>query len=441
MVEQAPGRLAGTEASERRHEAALEVIPGGVSHGVRYRHPYPIYVDRAEGASIWDVDGNRYVDFWNNHSASLLGHADPDVVEAVVEQVGRGLHYGAANEITLELAHRVRRFVPSADRIRFCVTGTEATMYAVRLARAWTGRDLVAKAVGGWHGGNTDLAHQVAPPFDRPTTAGLPAGVGSSVTGIDLADREAVVDDLDRMGDELAAVIVDPRRATVPGDPVDVLKLLAREREERGFLLIIDEVVTGFRTSPGSYQARHDLRPDLTTLGKVLGGGMPVAAVTGRAALFEPARPDVRVEPDRRVLAGGGTFSHHPLAATAGVATLDRLEAEPVHERTEELAERARNGLRDVFEDADVPALVWGMSSLIQLAIRPSGPISSAGDVKNATDREALLAFQDALGERGYFFNPGSMGNVSYAHTDEHVDGLLDAAADAVPALCRDGVL
>lgn len=429
-----------TDTSRDLFSRATNVIPGGVSHNVRYRDPYPIYVDRATGPHMWDVDGNRYVDFWNNHAASILGHSYPTVVEAIEEQVPNGIHYGAQNEASLALAERVSEFIPSAERVRFCMSGTEATMYAVRLARAWTGRDTVIKVRGGWHGGNTVLSHEVKPPFDAPTTTGLPPGITDSIESIRLDDRAALTDHLDRIGDDLAAIIVDPRRSVIP-DGQEVLEFLSDERDERGYLLIFDEVVTGFRTAPGSYQAATGIDADLTTVGKVLGGGMPIGALAGRPDLFRAARPDVDVDPERRVLAGGGTFTDHPLSAVAGLATLDVLASEPVHDHTESLASNARTGLRDVFADESVDGEVWGLSSLLHIVFNPERPVRTPDDVREATDKKALLRFHDELIDRGYFFNPGSGGNVSYALTEEHITGLIDAAGDAVRAMRSDGVI
>lgn len=434
------GRLHGTETSESLHQDALEIIPGGVSHNVRYRNPYPIYFDRAAGARMWDVDGNEYVDFWNNHSASLLGHSPPSIVESLRDQLDRGLNFGAMNEYGVRLAERVPDFVPGAQRLRYCLSGTEATMYAVRLARAYTDRDHVFKVIGGWHGANTDLSHVVHAPFDQPTTAGLPPGVENTIHGLRLDEPAEIEHALDQHDENVAAIIVDPRRSRLDGEE-DIMNALDELRSEHGFQLIFDEVVTGFRMSPGSYQANVGITPDLTTLGKVLGGGMPIGAVAGRSDLFEPTRPDIDVEPDHRVLAGGGTFAMHPMSVLAGLATLDAIEDEPVHQHTESLAESARTGLRDVFEDHDVEGHVWGLSSLLYFAFEPDRPLIVPEDLKMGTNKQALLRFHDELGERGYFFNPGSGGNISYAMTPDHIEGFIEAASDSVAVLKDDGVI
>jgi glutamate-1-semialdehyde 2,1-aminomutase len=418
--------------SESLHEHALDVFPGGVSHNVRAAEPYPTYIERTEGPYVYDVDGNQYVDFWNNHGVSLLGHTPEPVVNAVQEQVAKGVHYGAMNEPTLELGRKVLEFMPSGERVRFCASGTEATMYAVRLARAHTGNDHLLKVEGGWHGGNTDLAHGVYPPFDYPTTRGLPPGAAKYCHTFEENNRDSVRELIEEYRGDIAGLIIDPRQAgTEPTE--EFLCFLADLAEDEGFILVFDEVVTGFRVSPGSYQERVGITPDLTTMGKIVGGGMPVGALCGRADLFEPTKPSTA--PDERVLSGGGTFTANPMTAVAGRATLEVIESEPVHEHTEAMGGHIREGLNDIFADADVDGAALGFSSLIQLTFDAGGPLESPTDVKEKTDKQAVKTFHRELADRGYYFNQGSMGNVSYAITEDHVDGLLNAASEAVHEL------
>jgi len=429
------------DRSRQCHEAAREVFPGGVSHNIRYFEPHPLYVDRAEGARVRDVDGNEYVDFWMNHITSLLGHAHPQVVKAVRTQAERGLHYGAVNEQALELGRRVTEYFPSAERVRFCASGTEATMYAVRLARACTGRPSVLKAEGGWHGGNTDLSVAIHAPFDDPETVGLPPTVAEHVHPFPVNDREAVEAAFRDYGEEIAAVIIEPMLLAGGGvQATDSFLHALREITERhDALLIFDEVVTGFRVSPGSYQARVGVMPDLTTMGKTLGGGLPVGGLAGRVDIFERARPDV--ETDRPVLAGGGTFTMNPMTAEAGLATLDVIEAEPVYDHTESLAARIRTELQERFEAAGVATEPLGTSSLFLHHFEPERPLTTVEAVETATDREALEEFHRRLLGRGYYFLPGHMGAVSYQTTERQVEAFIDDAVAVVRGMQADGVL
>lgn len=429
----------GGDRSAQLHRDAQDVFPGGISHNLRDIDPHPIYVEGADGATIRDVDGNEYVDFWQNHITSVLGHAHPEVVAAVQQQAENGLHWGAVNEKALELGRRVQEYVPSAERVRFCASGTEATMYAVRLARAHTERSHVLKVEGGWHGGNTDLSKAIHAPFDEPATVGLPPGAAEHVHAFPLNDRDAV----DRYLDEydVAAVVVEPMLLAggcVAAD-ASFLEYLRDVTNDRGCVLIFDEVVTGFRFSPGSYQARVGVTPDLTTLGKFLGGGLPVGALAGRAALFERTRPDY--DGGRPVLAGGGTFSMNPMTATAGLASLDVLESEPVHDYTESQGERVRDGLRAAFEDAGVDGTVLGESSLFMPHFDPDGPLTSVADVELGTDREALEQFQKRLFGHGYYFLPGHTGAVSYQTDEEQLDAFLADAEAVARELRREEVL
>ncbi|MFB6301327.1 MAG: aspartate aminotransferase family protein [Haloferacaceae archaeon] len=430
---------AGSERNRALHDEAQGVFPGGVSHNIRSFEPYPIYVERAADAIIEDADGNEYVDFWMNHITSLLGHAHPDVVDAVQEQAANGLHWGTVNEKALALGRKIQEYVPSAERVRFCASGTEATMYAVRLARAYTGHDHVLKLEGGWHGGNTDLSVGIHAPYDKPETVGLPPGAPEHVHAFPLNDRDAVERLLD--AHDVAGIIIEPLLLAGGGVVPDesFLEYLRDAADEHEFVLIFDEVVTGFRFAPGSYQARVGVLPDITTLGKFVGGGLPVGALCGRADLFTAARP--AYDGDDPVLAGGGTFSMNPMTATAGLASLDVLESEPVHDYVESQGERVREELAAVFADLGIDAAITGAGSLFLNHFEPDGPLETVADIETGTNRDALKTFHRRLFERGYYFLPGHMGAISYATTEEQLDGFLEAAEAVARELQADGVL
>ncbi|MFW6458392.1 MAG: aspartate aminotransferase family protein [Halodesulfurarchaeum sp.] len=430
---------ANRSGSRYNHELATSVFPGGVSHNVRYHEPHPIYVDSAAGATITDVDGNEYVDYWMNHQASLLGHAHPDVVEAVREQALDGFHYGTPNEVALRFARRILQAFPSAQRLRFTSSGTEATMYAVRLARATTGKDHILKAQGGWHGGNSDLSAAVHAPYHTPTTAGLPPGVEEHVHAFALNDEERVLELLE--GHDVGAVIVEPMLLAAGGVECDkeFLAMLREEADDRDFVLIFDEVVTGFRFSPGSYQARVGIEPDLTTFGKVAGGGFPIGGLVGSASLFERARPDSAVETP--ILAGGGTFTMNPMTATAGLATLQVIDTEPVYEYTESRGEYVRQEFTSMFEEMNVDGTVLGNSSLFCPHLAPTGPLDHAGQVETGTDRDALREFHHSLIDRGHYHLPGHMGSISYVTTDEQIEDLLETSRAVLAELKKAGTI
>jgi glutamate-1-semialdehyde 2,1-aminomutase len=314
-------------------------------------------------------------------------------------------------------------------------------MYAVRLARAATGGSHVLKAEGGWHGGNTDLSDSIHEPFDEPETVGLPPGAAEHVHSFPVNDRAAVDALLSEHGDDIAAIIVEPMLLAGGGIECETefLDHLRDATEDHGAVLIFDEVVTGFRVSPGSYQARVGITPDLTTMGKFLGGGLPVGALAGRADLFERARPDV--DTDRPVLAGGGTFSMNPMTAAAGLASLDIVESEPVYEYTESQAERVRAELGAVFEDLGIETTTLGTSSLFLTHFQPEEPLETVGAVETGTNREALHEFHRRLLGHGYYFLPGHMGAVSYQTTEAELDWLVDASRTVAAELQSEGIL
>lgn len=419
--------------SARLHQRAQGVFPGGVSHNIRDFEPHPVYIDRARGSKVWDVDGNEYVDFWVNHMASVLGHAHPEVVAAVSDQAANGLHYGAVNEQALRLGEKVIEYVPSAERVRFCASGTEATMYAVRVARAVTGRPHILKVAGGWHGGNTDLAAAVHAPYDEPETVGLPPGVAGSVHAFPLNDEDAVRELFDAY--EVGGVIIEPMLLAGGGVEADeaFLRFLRDTCDDEGAILIFDEVVTGFRVSPGSYQARIGVTPDMTTLGKFLGGGLPVGALCGRSDLFETAHP--AYDGPEPLLAGGGTFTMNPMTATAGLASFDIIESDPVYEYTEEQGAWVRAELAAVFDELGIDATVLGASSMFGPHLSPEGTLDSVEAVETQTDRAALRAFHTRLLDAGYYFLPGHMGAVSSQTTEAHLEGFIDASRTAATEL------
>ncbi len=366
MTEEWAGANPRSGALSRR---ARRVLPGGVTHDVRRAAPFPLAVARAEGARKWDLDGHEIICYVMGHGALLLGHGDPEVVGAVRHQATLAFHPGAGHELECEWAELVTDLVPSAELVRFTASGTEATLLALRLARAATGRERIVKLAGHFHGWHDQVSFGTDAPFRGPDTAGVP-GVLEPVVTVVPADARAVADAL--AGRDVAAVILEPSGAAWGTGPLPA-GLLAAMREltaATGTVLVFDEVVSGFRWSPGGVQAVAGVTPDLTALGKILAGGMPGGAVAGRADLMEHlARPG----DDPRRVAHPGTHNAHPLSAAAGIATLRRCRSGEPQEHAAGLAAALRSGLTSVLAKAGVPGRAYGESSTFHLLIGDAG--------------------------------------------------------------------
>jgi glutamate-1-semialdehyde 2,1-aminomutase len=412
---------------------ARRVLPGGVTHDVRRAAPFPLAVARAEGAHKWDVDGHEIICYVMGHGALLLGHGDPAVVEAVRHQATLGFHLGACHELECEWAEAVVDLVPSAELVRFTASGTEATLLALRLARAATGRERVVKLAGHFHGWHDQVSFGTDPPFLGPDTAGVPAVLGPVITVIP-ADARALADALAE-GD-VAAVILEPSGAawgTVPL-PAGLLTAVRELTAATGTVLILDEVVSGFRWSPGGVQALAGVTPDLTALGKILAGGMPGGAVAGRADLMEHlARP---MDDPRRV-AHPGTHNAHPLSAAAGLATLRRCRSGEPQEHAAGLAAALRTGLTSVLAKAGVPGRAYGESSTFHLLIGDAGEPEQASveTLKTAGMNPELSAeLHNGMLLEGVQLFHGS-GFLSAAHTETDVERTVAAFAATLDRL------
>lgn len=427
----------------RSHEAfrrAQRVTPGGLSHNIRYFPPYPFFATSASGARVRDLDGNEYLDFWMGHYALILGHAHPAVSRVLRDQLDGGVHWGIANPWQVELAERVVADVPCAEQVRFCNSGAEATMYAARLARGATGHRRILKAEGGWHGFCTDLLRAVHPPWDAAESRGLPPDLDEAVTTFPFNDPEAAAEAI-QSADDLAAVIVEPVLGAGGAVPAEegFLRTLQEEARARDALLIFDEVITGFRLSLGGAQSLYGVEPDLVTLGKILGGGLPVGAVAGRADLLERTNP----RGDRGgVVVGGGTFSCNPLTMRAGLATLTYLEEHPgLYADLDRRGNRIRREGAKAFEAAGLPTAATGLGSLFQFhLLREAGAtIRSAADVRRFVDRErAEEELKVRLVNEGVYTMHGG-GCVSLPHTDEDVAALLEAVRRVARGMAEDG--
>ncbi len=419
-----------TLLSKELFERAKRVIPGGVCHNLRYFPPYPFFVEKAWGSRIMDVDGNTYIDYWMGHYTHILGHRHPDVVKAVTDYIKEsGYHFGLVNKEEIKLAELVVELVPCAECVRFCCSATEAAMYAVRLARAWTGKDTIMKAVGGWHGASTDLSFGISYPFNERETLGIPDELEARVKLFTFNDWDDTLRAMDECGDDLAAVIIEPVLGVGGFIPAtkDYLKSLKNELEKRGALLIFDETITGFRVSPGGYQEFIGVTPHLTVLGKILGGGFPIGAVCGPMDIlmmgsYERRKPN-------RVLVGGGTFSCNPISMVAGRVVLERLleDKKKIYPYINSLCDSLRKGIEEAGKAYGLKVETTGIGSLFMIHVKKEDvPLRSCEDIYEHTYWDIRdTSLRRFLASHGVHMIHGG-GAVSYAHTEEEVEATVN---------------
>lgn len=429
---------------------ACKVLGGKAGHDLRYSTPVPLYIDRGEAGRKWDVDGNEYIDFLLGNGALLLGHAPAEVVEAIKETVGKGTHFGNDHPLHIEWAELVQQLVPSAERVRFVNSGTEATLLALRLARAFTGRKKTLRFAGHFHGWHDDVVHGFQPPFDREGSLGVP--VQDHMVCIPVGDLNLVEETLKTAGD-FAAVIVEPSGASwgrVPLDP-DFLRGLEQLTRQREVLLIFDEVVTGFRYSPGGAQGLYGLNPDLSCFAKVVAGGMPGGAVVGRADVMELFDMTGDPQHDRfgRVV-HQGTFNGAPLCAAAGIAVLKQVATGRPIARADALAAKLRAAWDQVLEEMGVAGYLYGVCSTFHVYFetdrdRARAATSRAELYTNDADRlkgmpGALVeTYQRQLRFHGVDNMSSTGGVLSAAHTDRDIEEATAAFRRTVEGLLAGG--
>ncbi len=413
-----------TGGSERLFRRARRVFAGGINHNARYYEPYPIFVSRAKGQHIWDEDGNRFTDYWMGHMALILGHSPKAVVDALRGQIANGTHYGMGSSLSVELGEEIQKTVPCAEMLRLCNTGAEATMYLVRLARGYTGKRVVIKMAGGWHGYNTELNKGVHRPFDRAESAGILAEEQEFVKTVRFNDLEAAERAVREARGDAAVIFLEPVLGAGGCIPADegYLKGLRELADRSGTLLAFDEIITGFRVALGGAQERYGVTPDLASFGKIAGGGLPLGLVAGRKEILSLADPSRK---ERFVSIGGGTFSENPLTMVAGLATVKHLRknAKSIYPRLEKLGARLRDGVDREFGENGIEAHTTGMGSLFltHFGTVPTSPEETSTEDKPMQKRYAL-----ALMPRGLFILPGHPGGISTAHTDADIGRLVN---------------
>lgn len=427
--------------------AACDVLPSGITHDSRYLRPYPIYVSHATGSRKWDVDGNEYVDYSGGHGAMLLGHNHPQIVAAVAEQLAKGTHYGSSHELEVRWAEQVRRLMPALELVRFTSSGTEATLLALRLARAFTGRQKVLRFAGHFHGWHDHMAFGVSSHFDGKPSAGVLPEVARAVVLAPPGDFVAFNRLLDENKD-VAAVIIEPTGASWGQLPVlaDFLYKLRQETARRDIVLIFDEVITGFRVGPGGAQEHFGIRPDLTTLAKILAGGLPGGAIGGRRDIMELlAYPEPGV--NREKIPHHGTYNANPLSAAAGLTALKLVGETDVCQRANDYAARLREALNEVIRERRLPWAVYGTFSGFHIWPNPQRLPLTTTDIEEgrydyrvlkARPRPELLT-KLRLGMLVHgveiFSWPG--GPTSAAHSDEDLERTV-AAFRATLDMLRD---
>jgi glutamate-1-semialdehyde 2,1-aminomutase len=422
--------------SEAAFARAKNVIPGGVNSPVRAFRSVggtPVFISSAHGCSLVDLDGNAYIDYVMSWGPLILGHAHPSVVAAVVAAAEFGTSYGAPTEAESELAELVIAMVPSIEKVRFCCSGTEATMSALRLARGFTGRAKVLKFAGCYHGhGDAFLisAGSGALTNGVPDSPGITEGVSRDTLVVDYNDLDAVAGAFRAHGDEIAAVIVEPYVGNM-GLVLPLPGFLQGLRDlctQFGAVLIFDEVMTGFRVAPGGVQEREGVLPDLTTLGKIIGGGLPVGAFGGRADIMAKLSPEGPVYQ-------AGTLSGNPLAMAAGLATLRGLQAPGVYAHLEAVGARFATGMSAVFSTHGVPHVTAHRGSMVGFFFT-EGPVTNLASAKRS-DTGLYGRFFHAMLDRGVYLAPSQFeaGFLSTAHRPLDVDATLAAADEALAAM------
>ena len=424
-------RYTKSEQLIRRAEAS---IPGGVNSPVRAFRGVggtPIFFESARGAQLVDVDGNRYIDYVGAWGPMILGHGHPKVRAAIAEQIERSLAFGAPTELEVAMAEKVKSMMPSIEKVRMVNSGTEATMSAIRLARGFTGRDIVVKFAGCYHGHADSLLVKAGSgllTLGIPNSPGVPADTAKHTLNLPFNDEDAIRRAFAQYGDQIACVIVEPvagNMGCIPPQP-GFLQSLRDVTQHHGALLIFDEVMTGFRVARGGAQSLYGITPDLTTLGKVVGGGLPVGAFGGRRDIMDQIAPLGPVYQ-------AGTLSGSPLAMAAGLATLSEIDNQEFYDRLAASTQRLADGLIGVAKRHNVPVRVNWVCGMFSLFFTSQREVNDLDDV-SGSDVERFNRFFHAMLARGVYLAPSAFeaGFVSAAHGEDLIAATLAAADESI---------
>lgn len=425
------------ERSTELFHRAQKVIPGGVNSPVRAFRAVggtPLFIARAQGSSIWDVDGNRYLDYVGSWGPMILGHAEPSVVEAVKHAVERGTSYGAPTEGEVRLAEIVIKRVPSIERLRLVSSGTEATMSAIRAARGFTKRDAIVKFDGCYHGHADFLLSKAGSgvaTFGLPDSPGVPLDFSKHTLTLPLNDIGALRELFTRRGAEIACAIIEPvvgNCGLIPPEP-GFLEALREVTAEHGSLLIFDEVMTGFRVHIGCAQALYGITPDLSTFGKIIGGGMPLGAYGGRGDIMDLIAPSGPIYQ-------AGTLSGNPCAVAAGIATLEQLATPGIYRKLDASSKKLQDGLQAALEQTNTSGVIQRVGSMFTLFFNDGSPVKSYEDAKKC-DHQKFKAYFHGMLERGIYLPPSGYeaAFISLAHSDEDIERTIEASKAVLAAL------
>ena len=416
-----------TPKSSKLFQLSKKYHINGVHHNIRFFEPYPFVTQSSSGKNLVDVDSNKYVDYWMGHWSLILGHA-PKMVEKKIQcQLKKGWMYGTVNEQTMKLSGIIQKSVPVAEKIRYVTSGTEATMYAVRLARTITGKKIVVKVDGGWHGYTSELLKTVNWPFDQSESSGLVNE--QHIISIPYNNLEKSLEILQSVKDDVACVIAEPVLGGGGAIPAkkDYLLGLQEFVHKNNALFLLDEIVTGFRLRFGCIYPTINLKPDIVTLGKIVGGGHPIGVMCGKEEIMEYANTK-KFDKNKRAYVGGGTFSANPISMTSGAETLTILkENKKIYAKINNLGEKIRKELGKIF---DGKAVVTGQGSLFLTHFLKNN-ITKVNSAEDASRCDVGLLHRyhfEMIVKNGIFFLPGKVGAVSNAHSDEDVKKLVSAS-------------
>ena len=422
---------------------ANDLFPAGVSHNIRDFHMTPLglgppFISKAKDARVIDIDGNSYIDYWLTHGAAILGHAHETIMKAIAKQLPLIKHFGKVNEQALTIASKIRDATPSIEKLRFCTTGTEATMYASRLARAFTKKKKIAKIRAGWHGGNDTLFYYVKHVEKGMESNGLKTQFEADIVSFDYNDIEDFRNILKENKNELAAVVMEPvlgaGGAIPPRD--GFLEIVREETERNDIILIYDEIITGFRLSFNSGQGYFGITPDMTTMGKIVGGGTPIGVIGGRDDILEQAN----LQKDGNVWIGGGTFSGNPVSMVAGIATIDVLEKNKTefYESLNNNGDKITKELQELLDKYDAPAIATNVGSMICIHWfrEKISDIRTGTEVKLNLDNDKVNKFQLLMFNRNVLIRSG-FGYLSVKHTKDDFEKTINALEDSIKIITK----